>query len=104
MADGIGGTGLHKHSAASRGRLGGNQSVSVAPTLDSSRGVPSTTKRSLAPKSGIHSDTGLPHQGNARAVPALGRTAANAKPAVARPRIRGCQSQVACDFVNVIGR
>ena len=42
----LGGTGLHKQSAATRGRLGGNRIGSVAPTLDGPRGVP--TQRTKA--------------------------------------------------------
>jgi len=71
---------LHKPSAATRGKPGGNQSVSVAPTLDSPMAVPSKTKTPLASKSGIHSGTAILHQGNARAVPAIRITAACSRP------------------------
>lgn len=36
---------MHKQSAASCGRLGGNQTGSVAPTLDGPRSVPTQRKK-----------------------------------------------------------
>jgi len=67
-----------------------SSAVSVASPLDSPAGVPSKSKTPLATTSRIHFGTAIPRQGHARAVPALSRTASHAKPAVARPRMRGC--------------